>query len=113
MANLYSRLQFRRRLCHALNSKKSEEGKERGTWGLRTRLMTSGHREPLNHHGSLTGFVLVIFTILISMTPLVRDRTWKNLEALDINIKYCIVDRYIFPCYRKSGPAAEGVLHQR
>lgn len=55
--------------------------------------MTSGHREPLNHHGSLTGFVLVIFTILISMTPLVRDRTWKNLEALDINIELVLHSR--------------------
>lgn len=43
------------------------------------------------------------------MTPLVRDRTWKNLEALDINIKYCIVDRYYYldiysPAIERVGP---------
>ena len=43
------------------------------------------------------------------MTPLVRDRTWKNLEALDINIKYCIVDRYYYldiysPTIERVGP---------
>lgn len=77
--------------------------------GIENAVDDFGSSGTSHHHGSLTGFVLVIFTILISMTPLVRDRTWKNLEALDINIKYCIVDRYYYldiysPAIERVGP---------